>query len=271
MILQFKTSIPPTSNQRLMPVVMGNKARLVKSPDYRKWMENTVQDISLQARAISTSYRAVCQTLNEAKQDALNNQYLGAAEIFADMTKAVKGGDSYTLTDELYIVVAVCPPDKRKRDVDNVLKPINDALVQARVIEDDSKIVMEMALKLPPDRKNKRHGEVQVFIFDKSEAAFFAEGLGLIASPESEALDQAVPSLIARLNNEASPYQRALALLDLITTPYFNYESMAADMGTAFNDYMADKHAPLSQAEREAVTSFRQEFESITNNKEKSV
>ena len=32
------------------------------------------------------------------------------------------------------------PPDKRKRDIDNLLKPVLDALQQAGVIEDDSQI-----------------------------------------------------------------------------------------------------------------------------------
>jgi Holliday junction resolvase RusA-like endonuclease len=36
--------------------------------------------------------------------------------------------------------VTVCPPDNRKRDLDNILKALFDALQHAGVIEDDSQI-----------------------------------------------------------------------------------------------------------------------------------
>lgn len=36
--------------------------------------------------------------------------------------------------------ITVCPPDNRKRDLDNILKALFDALQHARIIEDDSQI-----------------------------------------------------------------------------------------------------------------------------------
>lgn len=42
---------------------------------------------------------------------------------------------------EIKLVVSVCMPDKRRRDLDNLLKPILDVLGQYGVYEDDSQIV----------------------------------------------------------------------------------------------------------------------------------
>ena len=38
------------------------------------------------------------------------------------------------------MTVVLYPPDKRTRDIDNVLKPTIDALCQAHIFEDDSQI-----------------------------------------------------------------------------------------------------------------------------------
>jgi len=45
------------------------------------------------------------------------------------------------MTGDLEVLVEVTPPDKRKRDLDNLLKPILDALGDYCVYEDDSQIV----------------------------------------------------------------------------------------------------------------------------------
>lgn len=45
-----------------------------------------------------------------------------------------------TLNGRLHMEVYLYPPDKRKRDVDNVLKPLLDALEHAGVYENDSQI-----------------------------------------------------------------------------------------------------------------------------------
>lgn len=44
------------------------------------------------------------------------------------------------LNERLHMEVYLYPPDKRKRDVDNVLKPLLDALEHANVYENDSQI-----------------------------------------------------------------------------------------------------------------------------------
>ena len=45
-----------------------------------------------------------------------------------------------TLDSRLSVHVAIWPPDNRKRDVDNVLKPLLDAMEHAGVYENDSQI-----------------------------------------------------------------------------------------------------------------------------------
>lgn len=40
----------------------------------------------------------------------------------------------------LYLAISVSPPDKRKRDIDNILKPTIDALMMAGLFADDSQI-----------------------------------------------------------------------------------------------------------------------------------
>lgn len=42
---------------------------------------------------------------------------------------------------KLEVVIQVCMPDKRRRDIDNLLKPILDVLGQYGVYEDDSQII----------------------------------------------------------------------------------------------------------------------------------
>ena len=64
------------------------------------------------------------------------------------------------IEDEIFLTLWVYPPDKRKRDLDNVLKVLLDSLQQAGVYKDDNQIV-----KLFVERKEvKIGGEVIVRI-----------------------------------------------------------------------------------------------------------
>jgi crossover junction endodeoxyribonuclease RusA len=59
------------------------------------------------------------------------------------------------LTCELELFIALFPPDKRKRDIDNYIKQTFDALQHAGVIEDDSQITKLTVIKQPPVKGGK--------------------------------------------------------------------------------------------------------------------
>ena len=59
------------------------------------------------------------------------------------------------LTCELELFIALFPPDKRKRDIDNYIKQTFDALQHAGVIEDDSQITKLTVIKRPPTKGGK--------------------------------------------------------------------------------------------------------------------
>lgn len=76
-----------------------------------------------------------------------------AKEFRALIDDAVWNGFASTkaITGELAFFMTVWPPDKRKRDLDNLLKGTLDALMHAKVFEDDSQI---WALSICWDRDN---------------------------------------------------------------------------------------------------------------------
>ena len=53
------------------------------------------------------------------------------------------------------------PPDRRRRDLDNLLKPALDALQHAGVYEDDSQVDWLVARRRAPDRP-RGHVEIRV-------------------------------------------------------------------------------------------------------------
>ena len=61
---------------------------------------------------------------------------------YRERVKVLLFGDrgSYRSTDRLRVGIAAFPPDRRKRDLDNLPKAILDALQHAEVIPDDSQI-----------------------------------------------------------------------------------------------------------------------------------
>jgi crossover junction endodeoxyribonuclease RusA len=50
------------------------------------------------------------------------------------------GWKAYALEGDLRVEIEVYPPDRRKRDLDNLLKSLLDALTHAQVWQDDSQI-----------------------------------------------------------------------------------------------------------------------------------
>jgi crossover junction endodeoxyribonuclease RusA len=50
----------------------------------------------------------------------------------------------------LQITVALHAPDKRVRDIDNVVKPLLDALVDARLFDDDSQVDLITIMRKQP-------------------------------------------------------------------------------------------------------------------------
>jgi len=57
-----------------------------------------------------------------------------------------------TLPGRLALAILAQPPDRRRRDLDNILKPLLDALQQARCYQDDCQIDDLHVRRLPPDR-----------------------------------------------------------------------------------------------------------------------
>ena len=91
--------MPPSAN-RLWRNVNG---RMVKSAEYRTWMQSAGADVLVQrARGL------------------LNSTW----------------PKSFTTPVRVHIWAG--RPDKRKRDIDNRIKPLLDCLTQSRVIQDDS-------------------------------------------------------------------------------------------------------------------------------------
>lgn len=70
------------------------------------------------------------------------------------MTVSRLGGTSEKLTGRLSVAVELYPPDNRRRDIDNSLKCLLDAITHAGVWEDDSQIKdleLHMREAMPPD------------------------------------------------------------------------------------------------------------------------
>lgn len=59
------------------------------------------------------------------------------AEVVAWITANVVGP---TLSGRLFVGIELTPPDHRKRDIDNHVKPVLDALQHANVFQDDEQI-----------------------------------------------------------------------------------------------------------------------------------
>lgn len=58
-------------------------------------------------------------------------------------------------TEPLKVMINVFPPDKRKRDIDNVIKPILDALQKAELFVDDCQVQSIFVEKMPIQKNGK--------------------------------------------------------------------------------------------------------------------
>lgn len=116
----FELPIPPSSNQRLAPVMLGKSPAMVKTPLYRAWMSQAVELLT------------------------------------EDQPEDWKPFDM-----PVGVFVEIRFPDRRKRDLDNVLKPLNDVITNAHIWVDDSLIGLQIAKRGPVEKP----GMVRVVIW----------------------------------------------------------------------------------------------------------
>lgn len=60
------------------------------------------------------------------------------------------------LTGDLIVTIVSHPPDRRRRDLDNLKKPVGDALTHAKLWNDDYQICELTIIRAEPDPENPR-------------------------------------------------------------------------------------------------------------------
>lgn len=85
-----------------------------------------------------------------------------AVEFRKEIKKACEGQAQFDR--EVSVSIAYYPPDKRKRDIDNILKPLLDALQCAGVFNDDYQVKTITATR----HDVCRGGAVSVYVIDYS-------------------------------------------------------------------------------------------------------
>lgn len=68
--------------------------------------------------------------------------------------------DYYSADSRLSLTINVYPPDKRKRDLDNICKAVQDSLQYAGIYKDDNQIDMLTVIR----RNVVEHGCLQIWI-----------------------------------------------------------------------------------------------------------
>ena len=79
-------------------------------------------------------YRVVGRSLKISKEGRANRKLIVAS------TLDQLGGKPEPLAGDLAVNVRIHPPDRRRRDIDNIFKGLLDSLTHAGVWEDDSQI-----------------------------------------------------------------------------------------------------------------------------------
>ena len=82
--------------------------------------------------SVNGYYRVVGKSLKISKEGRANRKLI-MATVYDQL-----GGYPEPLIGELSVTVKVYPPDKRKRDLDNIFKGLFDSLTHAKVWADDS-------------------------------------------------------------------------------------------------------------------------------------
>lgn len=78
-------------------------------------------------------------------------------EVWTEVKSRYPGHKAYSTPIEVSIVAS--PPDKRKRDLDNIFKSILDAMQHAGVYEDDGYIDLLQIARIP-----EKHGLIHVTV-----------------------------------------------------------------------------------------------------------
>lgn len=73
-----------------------------------------------------------------------------------------ENGHSGFFNAQIGIKICLYPPDARTRDIDNICKPLLDALTQAGVFEDDGQVDVLMVFR----KEKTKNGKCTVEIFD---------------------------------------------------------------------------------------------------------
>lgn len=82
-----------------------------------------------------------------------------------EATVLVRAARRVTFSAPVAVVLHLYPPDRRKRDLDNVIKAVLDVLVLGGVLKDDSQVVELRVVKNPPQKP----GQVLVEVWEVSD------------------------------------------------------------------------------------------------------
>ncbi len=77
------------------------------------------------------------------------------------------------IATNVVVTVGITFPDRRKRDIDNVLKPVNDAMVKSGVLADDSYIKGQIVYR---DDIDKNNAKVEIGIYQPSDKQALLDG-----------------------------------------------------------------------------------------------